>query len=158
MGVGELLLQYRQGDITADQFVEMSQLVVADSSIVGLASAVGQAVIPIPVIGALLGSLSGKLVASALKDAMGDRESELISKLNAFEERAYAKLDAEFKAFIDRLDQYFSNLERIGQVAFNVSVNASLRLSASTEFAHAVGVERHMVIHETDDLDAFMLE
>lgn len=158
MGVGELLLQYRQGDITADQFVEMSQLVVADAAIVGLASAVGQAVIPIPVIGAMLGSLAGKLVASALKDALGQRESDLISKLKAFEEKAYSALDAEFKAFIDRLDQYFGNLERIGQIAFNESVNTSLRLSASADYALAVGVEQRMVIHTTDNLDAFMLE
>ena len=158
MGVGELLMQYHQGDMTADQFVEMSQLVVADAAIVGLASAVGQAVIPIPVIGALVGSLAGKLVASALQDAMGQREAELISKLKAFEERAYAKLDAEFKAFIDRLDQYFGNLERIGQVAFNESVNTALRLTASTDYALAVGVGQRMVIHTTDDLDAFMLK
>ena len=89
---------------------------------------------------------------------MGQQEAELISKLKAFEEYAYAQLDAEFKAFIDRLDQYFCHLERIGQVAFNESVNTALRLAASTDYALAVGVEGRMIIHTAEELDAFMLK
>ncbi len=158
MGVGELLRQYHAGAIDGDQFAEMSHIVAADAAIVGLASMAGQAVIPIPILGALVGALAGPLVASAIKAGLGKSESELIARLADYEKRALRQLDAEYRALIQRLDAYFGNLERLTEVAFDHTVNTKLRLSASVEFAEAVGVADNLIIRDTNGLDKFMTE
>ena len=158
MGVGELLRQYHSGMIDGDQFVEMSHIVAADVAVVGLASIAGQALIPVPVLGALVGSLAGKFVASAIKDGLAESESGLIVLLNAYEKSALEQLDEEYRAFIQELDAYFGNLERLAEVAFDNAANTSLRLEASIQFAEIVGVPGNLILRTTEDLDTFMTE
>lgn len=156
MGVGELVRQHQAGEIDGDQFVEMSHIVAADAAIVGLASAAGQALIPVPVVGALVGSLAGKFVASSLKQTLGDQETELLAKLDAYQALAYQRLDAECQALLARLDDLFTHLKRLAEVAFDEAVNTNLRLSASIHFAELVGVDEQLIIRTTGDLDEFM--
>ncbi|MXW78444.1 MAG: hypothetical protein F4Z57_05555 [Gemmatimonadetes bacterium] len=158
MGVGDLLSQYHSGKIDGDQFVELSHIIAADAAIVGLTAAAGQVLIPIPMLGAFVGSLTGKIVASAIKDGLGAEESELIARLAAYEKSALEQLDKEFRAFIKKLDAYFGNLEHLAKIAFDNTVNTALRLEASIQFAEIVGVPDRHILRNTDDLDVFMME
>ena len=156
MGVGDLLRQYKAKNIDADQFVVLSQIVAADAAVVGLASAAGQVIIPIPVLGALVGSLAGKLVASALKEGLGNAEAQLSAKLEAYEKWALAELDDKYREELQRLDAYFGNLRELTQLAFSENVNTTLRLKASISFAEAVGVPEHKILRTPYDLDVYM--
>ena len=158
MGVGDLLRQYHSGQIDGDQFVELSHIIAADAAIVGLSSAAGQVLIPIPILGAFVGSLAGKIVAAAIKDGLGEAESELIARLEAYEKRALEQLNEEFRAFIEKLDAYFGSLERLAEVAFDNTVNTTLRMEASIQFAEVVGVPEDLILRTTKDLDTFMKE
>ena len=109
-------------------------------------------------LGAFVGSLAGKIVASAIKDGLGAEESELIARLAAYEKNALEQLDKEFCAFIKKLDAYFGNLERLAKIAFDNTVNTALRLEVSIQFAEIVGVPDRHILRNTDDLDAFMME
>jgi hypothetical protein len=158
MGIGELLKKYHQGEIDADQFVEMSHLVAADAAIVGLAAAAGQVLVPIPVVGALVGSLAGKVVASALKDGLGASEAALLARLEDYEQWATAQLDDHFRALLSSLDSYFGDLAHLAQVAFDEEVNTTLRLAASVQYAEAVGVADELILRTTSAVDVFMTE
>lgn len=158
MGVGDLLRQYHSGQIDGEQFVELSHIIAADAAIVGLSSAAGQVLIPVPILGALVGSLAGKIVAAAIKDGLGEAESELIARLEAYEKRALEKLDEEFRAFLEKLDAYFGSLERLAKVAFDNTVNTALRMEASIQFAEVVGVPEKLILRTTEDLDTLMKE
>ena len=68
---------------------------------------------------------------SALKDGLGKLESALTARLARYERYALGQLDEEFRAFMQQLDTRFGNLERLAEVAFDQSVNASLRLQAA---------------------------
>ena len=158
MGIGSLLRQYHAGEISGHEFVDMSQMVAMDAAIVGLASATGQVLIPVPVVGALVGSVAGKFVANAITETLGESEAELIAQLRAYEQSALAQLDEAYRAHIRRLDAYFGSLERLAEFAFDRSVNLDLRLTASARFAEIVGVPRELILRNTDDLDEFMTE
>ena len=158
IGVGDLLQQYHSGKIDGDQFVELSHIIAVDAAIVGLAAAAGQVLIPIPMLGVFVGSLAGKFVASAIKDGLGEAESELIARLEAYEKKALEQLDEEFRAFIKKLDAYFGSLERLAKVAFDDTVNTNLRMKASIQFAEAVGVPDRLILLDTTYLDTFIEE
>ena len=158
MGVGDLLRQYHSGKIDGDQFVDLSHIIAADAAIVGLSSMAGQFLIPIPILGTLVGSLAGKLVASAIKDGLGEAESELIARLKAYEKRALEQLDEEFRVLIQKLNVYFGSLERLAKIAFDNTVNTALRMEASIQFAETVGVPESLILRTTKDLDTFMKE
>lgn len=158
MGIGSLLGRYHAGEIDGSEFVDMSQMVALDAAIVGLASMTGQVAIPVPVLGAFVGSIAGKFVASAITGGLGESEAELIAHLHAHEQSALEHLDRACEAEIQRLDGYFGNLERLAEVAFDDTVNTRLRLEASVEFAERVGVCDDLILRTTVDLDKFMAE
>ena len=158
MGIGSLLQEYHSGAIDGEQFVDMSQIVVMDAAIVGVASMTGQVLIPIPLLGAFVGSVAGKLVATAIRDSLDESESELSEQLQAYEGAALSQLDQAYRAHVRRLDTYMGDLERLALVAFDNSVNADLRLYASVEFAEAVGVPDGLILHTTNELDRYLEE
>ena len=158
MGIGSLLRQYHAGEISGHEFVGMSQMVAMDAAIVGLASATGQVLIPVPVVGALVGSVAGKFVANVITETLGESEAELIAHLRAYEQSALAQLDKAYREHIRRLDAYFGSLERLAAFAFDSDVNLDLRLNLSIRFAERVGVPDELILRTTDDLDEFMTE
>ena len=155
MGVGGLLRDHHAGTINGDQFVEMSHIVAMDAAIAGLAAAAGQTLVPIPMLGALLGSLAGKLVASALKDGLGESASALSEKLAEYEREALEQLNEEQRALMQRLDAWFGNLERLAATAFDPESNTKL-LEASVQAAKRLGVPEESILRTTDDVDAFI--
>ncbi len=155
IGVGGLLRERHAGTIDGDQFVEMSHIVATDAAIAGLAVAAGQTLVPIPMLGALLGSLAGKLVASALKDGLGESASALSEKLAEYERHALKQLDEEQRNLMQRLDAWFGNLERLAATAFDLESNARL-LEASVQAAKIVGVPEKRILRTTGDVDAYI--
>ena len=155
MGIGVLLRDHYAGTIDGEQFVEMSHIIAMDAAAVGLVSAAGQTMIPVPLLGALLGGLAGKLVMSALKDGLRESESALISSLAEYERYAFGQIDEEFRAVMQRLDAWFGNLERLAVTAFDPEVNNEL-LRASVRMAKTVGVHDALILRTTADLDTFM--
>lgn len=158
MGIGALLKENQQGNISDDEFVDLSLIVAADAAVVGIAAVAGQALIPVPVLGAFIGSVAGKLVASAVKDSLGEAESELIERLRQFETAATKRLDDGLRAVMAELDAHFGQLDELARTAFDEGINTELRMAASIRFAEAVDVREDHIIRSHDDLDAFMRE
>lgn len=158
MGIGDLLGQYHAGKIDDAQFVDYSLMVAAEAAIVGLSAAAGQTLVPIPMLGAFVGSIAGKIVASAIRDGLGEAESELIERLNAYETEAIGKLDDALRAMMDQLDAYFGRLSDLARIAFDETVNTELRLTTSIRIAEALDVPAHQILRSNNDLDTFMEE
>lgn len=150
-GVGSLTLSLQRGEIDIEQFTDLGMIVCAEAAVVGAMTVAGQAVIPIPVLGALIGSISGKMlvtVAKSMSDKMiaeiNHKKEAFISRLNEIEQQALARIMAEFDALGD-----------LTKAAFNIQTNQQLLL-ASVELARAYGVNEALIIASEDELDSFM--
>lgn len=151
-GVGSLALSYQQGEIDLDEFTELGLIVCAESAIVGAMAIAGQALIPVPVLGAVIGSISGKFMVTVAKNldsrarqALQARMDHFTLRLNDIEQQALKRILSEFTA-----------LGELTEAAFNVENNRKL-LEASITLAQAYGVEKNKIIKNADDLDAFMM-
>ena len=158
MGIGALLQEQQQGHISEEEFADLSLIVAADAAVVGIAVVAGQTLIPVPVLGAFMGSVAGKLVVSAVKDVLGEAESELVERLRQFETLATQRLDEALRAKLVELDAHFGRLEHLARLAFDEGINTELRMAASVRFAEAVDVRSDHILRSRDDLDEFMQE
>ena len=158
IGVGRLVGHYRAEKIDGTQFVNLSLLVASDAAIVVMASMAGQTLIPMPMLGAFIGSIAGKLVASAIRKGFGDIDPELAEHVDAYETQAIARLDDTLQTELERLDSWFGSLANLARIAFDEATNSELRLAASVRFAEAVGLPNHQILRSTSDIDTFMLE
>ena len=77
MSIASLVKSLNSGEISFDQFTEMSQLVCIESA--AAASVLGQAVIPVPILGAVLGTIAGRIVIDFSKKYFAkETEGEIV--------------------------------------------------------------------------------
>jgi hypothetical protein len=157
LAVGHLVAQYRRGEIPFGELVALGQFACLEGAVVGLASAVGQAVIPIPAIGALVGAVAGRWLLSLARDLLGEEEAALRSALERDFQDVRARLDREAQRFIEGVLGRYDRLGRLADLAFDLERNVGLRLGLSVELARAYGVPEGEILHDVDDVDAFLL-
>jgi hypothetical protein len=152
MEVASLVESLNRGEITADQFVELSLFACIDSAIVATGATIGQAVIPIPVIGAI----AGRIVADSCKQLLG-QNTQLAQQVEQYYQQSLANIDQAYKVAVDNLMATYEQLGNLAEAAFDSSLNIELRLQASIELAETYGVPDSKIIRNIDDLDYFML-
>lgn len=151
-GISSLAEDYRKGDISFDEFVDLGMIICAESAIVGVSTAVGQALIPIPVLGAVIGSLAGKMVAEFTTGQNEKVAQRLRDDMEAFK----AKLDGKLKEVLETITAEFDRLNNLTVAAFDFRLNSNLR-ARSVDLAVAYGVRADKVITNEAALDKFML-
>ena len=158
IGIGNLLGQYHAGKISDAEFVDLSLMVAMESAIVGLSAAAGQTLIPIPMLGAFIGIIAGRIVASGIRDCLGESESALIERLKRYETRAIATLDDALRATMEKLDAYYGRLANLARIAFDETINTDLTLAASIQMAETLDVPKSQIVRSGAALDTFIQE
>ena len=158
IGVGTLYADYRSGNIDHDQFVESSYMIATEAAIVSVSVLAGQTLIPIPLLGAFVGSCAGKFVASVVASEFGETDAELREKLKAYEAESIRKLDNALREALDNLDAYFGQISALIETSFDKELNMQLRVEASIDMAEVLGVQEHEILRSVSELNAFMEE
>lgn len=151
-GIGSLVMQYKEGEITLDELVDLSLVISGESAAVSLAAAAGQTLIPIPIVGAMLGSLAGKICCEYFKQVDQNLVAAFESRMKSFID----SLTAQEKKVLDRIQAKFKKLTNLTEAAFDFDNNYKV-LSLSVELAEAHGVDESKIIKSTAALDDFML-
>lgn len=151
-GISSLAEDYRKGKISFDEFVDTGMIICAESAIVGVSTAVGQALIPIPLLGAVIGSLAGKMIVEFTTGQNEKVAERLRDDMNAFK----AKLDGKLKEVLSTITAEFDRLNNMTVAAFDFRLNSNLR-DRSVNLATAYGVKADKIIINEAALDKFML-
>ena len=77
-GIAEQVYLYKNGKVTENEFLENSELLTLDASISAISSILGQTIIPIPVIGAIIGNTVGLKMYDVAKNNFARKEQMLI--------------------------------------------------------------------------------
>ena len=157
-GIGTLYTDYRSGKIDQDQFIESSYMVATEAAIVSVSVLAGQTLIPIPLLGAFIGSCAGKLVASVVASGFDGAETGLREKLKAYEAESIRKLDSSLREALNNLDTYFGQLSALIDASFDQDLNIQLRVQASIDMAVSLEVQEHEILRSVSELNAFMEE
>ena len=151
-GVASLVSDYHAGKISMEALIDNGLFVCSDAAIVGLCTAAGQTLIPVPVVGAVIGSLAGKLLSSFLGSRMQAAQKRLNTELQQFREAVGTK----FQSLLEEMDARFQQLGDLTTVAFDIGLNEKL-LANSVALARAHGVPDERLLHCEGELDKFML-
>jgi len=155
--IASLANELNLGTISFDQFTELSQLACIESAAAALASALGQTVIPIPVLGAVLGTITGRIVIDFSKKYLGKETEKLQRQMDEYYNQCLAKIDQTYRAVVSIIIAEYKKIGDLTKAAFDTGKNVALRLQASIQLAEAYEVSETDIIHDIDELDAFML-
>lgn len=147
-GVGVLLVRHARGELSTEELASQALLVCADVGVAALGAAAGQALIPIPILGALIGSFAAKAAYELL--ARTDAAARLQQQTQAWR----AALDTRQQARLAALTAHYLPLQAMADYAFDPAHNQ--RLQPSVQLAQALGVPPTQILHNTDAVRAYL--
>ncbi|SDB54296.1 hypothetical protein [Butyrivibrio sp. INlla16] len=155
-GVAEQAHLYRTGELDELQFINNAELLCLDAAISALSSFVGQAVIPIPVIGAVIGNTVGSTMYKIAKDGLSQKEQQLIKEYNDEVDAFQTKMNDEYIKYVNRLrEEYGLYMEILEQL---YSVNVMEAFEGSAKIAQFYGVPTEEILDTKEKVAAYFLE
>jgi len=141
LGIADQAFRLRSGEITELEFIENSELLSLDAAVGALSSFVGQTIIPVPVLGAVIGNTVGLVMYKSTSSALSAHEARLIEEFREERWALDARLAAEQKILIEQfevaMDEYVEVLNNAFspdlEVAFAGSINLAVQLGVAAE-------------------------
>ena len=144
------------GLIGPEEFIVNSEIVCLDVTISAISSMMGQVVIPIPVLGAVIGNASGMFMYNIAKDHLSRKDQVLIQEFNDDIQRLNEMLSAEYKEYIVVLEEEYAKFSSLTELAFDENVNVAF--SGSVALTQYVGCCDEDILSNESDVDAFFLD
>lgn len=151
-GVHVLNEKYQKNEISKEEFSEDSVVLGFDTGLTTLGSIAGQTIIPIPVLGALVGALSVKIVSSIIST----NDTELQNELKRKENKIRKQLKKEELEIIEKYENKINKFQTITDFAFDFE-NNKVFFDNSIKLAKEYKVKESLIIKNLDDLDNFIL-
>ncbi|MCD5324151.1 MULTISPECIES: hypothetical protein [Pontibacillus] len=157
MGLSSLVTDLHSGEINMDEFVTEGQVLCIEAGIAATGGAIGQTLIPIPVLGAVIGTVTANFVWGFAKDKLGAKEQELKKVLNSYTHSILSSVDDAYHGIINKINTAYERYNSMIEAAFDLNANSDVLAAASVDLAVELGVGENKILRNDDDLDAFFL-
>ncbi|YCH07403.1 hypothetical protein ACTAQJ_20320 [Arthrobacter sp. alpha11c] len=155
-GIADQANRLRSGEIDQLKFIENSEIVALEAAVSALSSFAGQALIPVPVLGAVIGNTVGTLMYKAAESSLSKRETELIERYLSEQRMRDGQLTSEYQELIDKLDQGMSDYLGLLERAF--SPDMEVALIGSVELARGLDVPADEILDSNEKINAYFLD
>ncbi len=156
MGVASLAMEYRRGNISKVDFYDSACALSVDAGMAAVGATIGQTIIPIPVLGAIVGTAVAKAALEIGTMLLNDSEAKLIAHMRAQYDEVVKSLTVEAQEIIAKMDEYYAKLG--GYIDAALSVESAVRFYGSIELCRMLNVSEPCIIHNLAELDEFMLQ
>lgn len=154
MGVATMGMQLKKGKISQLEFSESIYSLSVEAGLSAIGASIGQAIIPVPILGTIIGTAVTKSALEITKYVMGNKEKALIAKMEKEYNELKQSLDGECRKTIQMIDDYFVQLGSYIDAA--LSPISAARLYGSIELSRFLNVPERLIIHNIKELDDFM--
>lgn len=154
-GMADRAYRFRSGRIDEMVFIEESEMVCLDAAVSAAAGFAGQTLIPIPVVGALVGNIVGTTAYELGKDVLRRNEQSLLSRYAEEQEALAAELADEYTECITHLNRGMARYIDVLGRAFSPDIDVAFM--GSVELATFVGVPGREILKNKNDVDDFFL-
>lgn len=154
-GIVAQAYQLQQGNISAEDFIINSEVLCLDVSVSAVASILGQTLIPLPVLGAIVGNMAGMFMYQIAKDYLSERERVLIVDYQQNFACLNKKLEDRYQELIAQLKKELTNYASVLELAFDKDVNVAF--AGSIALAGYIGVAAERVLRNKQEIDRYFL-
>lgn len=155
-GVANQANLLRRGEITEQEFLENAELIAIESAISGLSSLIGQTVIPIPILGAVIGNTVGMVLYKAVSDSVSKREADIINSYIEEQRILDEKFSAEYQELIEHLETTMAQYIDLLESAFSPDIGAAL--DGSITLAIEIGVDPELILDSAEKTGSYFLD
>ena len=145
----------QNGDIGAEEFVANSEVICLEVSVSALSSILGQIVIPVPVLGVIIGNTVGMFLYQIAKDHLSDKEQQLIQNYRQSISTLEKSLEEQYHKVLEEINAEFEKYSSAVEIAFDEDVNRAFE--GSIELALDAGVSKDELLKNKQDIDNYFL-
>lgn len=154
-GIGAQLQAYGNGEISKDDLLLNCEIVCLDATVSAISSLAGQILIPVPVLGSVIGNIVGQFVYEIGKELATGNQRILIEEYKKEISALEAKLDKEYQTLIRNINKSFERFESLEKLAFDIDVN--IAFNGSISLALEVGVTQNTILKSHQEVCDFFL-
>ena len=155
-GVAEQAHLLRKGSLDEISFIENSEIICLDAAVSALSSFAGQVLIPVPVIGAVIGNAVGTILYQISKDNLSAREQRVIDGYIQDVRNLDAELKTQYERYIDELMESMKLFMDILDKAFVPDIR--IAFAGSIELAKLMGVPAEEILDSKEKIDTYFLQ
>lgn len=155
-GIAMQVEAVRNKTVSREDFVINCETVVLDAAVSVIATTLGQTMIPVPVLGALLGNVIGEIAYGFCQNYVDENEKKRIDeywrRTNEWKQESSAELE-KLKTQMNREMKNFSSLK---DMVFDTECNESF--FASIKLAEECGVKKEKILKSDKERDRYFRE
>ncbi len=144
-GIASLMPDYMDGKMTTDEFIVEAEMICFDAALILLTGIMGQAIIPAPALGAVIGSVAGMIATAIIQKIWGDELRELLMKINQHICTLFERIKDFFAGIWEKLKAIKDLLEYLLDDDFNYSLQCRYKRSLDARYSVA---ERKKIVIE----------
>lgn len=152
-GVAAQARALEKGEVSKEDFVINCETVCLDVTVSAIASLAGQVLIPIPVLGAVIGNVAGEFVYEICKKQGSKHAQEIIGTYNSEMQALEQELAVKYMQVIMEVKKQLRRFTDLEKLAFDEDVNTAF--SGSIKLAKELGVAEDKILHDMDEINAF---
>ncbi len=152
-GISSQLKAYRSGDISKEDFIINSEVVCLDTAVSAIGGLVGEMLIPIPVLGAMVGNIAAQMLYEVCKNIADEKEQALINNYQAEIAALNQALEEKYKKFLLKISYELQKYKSIEQLAFDADINKAF--ANSITLAKTEGVSDSDILKTISDIDNY---
>lgn len=132
-GIAEQAYQLKMGNVDEQRFIENSEMLCLDASVSALSSFAGQVLIPVPVLGAVVGNNIGTMMYQIAKDNLSFREQKIFEEYVEAVRKVDVSLQEQYQKYIDEMGKdtklFMELLDRVFAPDIHVVFEGSIDLA-----------------------------
>lgn len=152
-GIAAQIKALNEGRVSGEDFVINCETVCLDVVVSAIASVAGQVLIPIPILGTVIGNVAGEFVYELCKKQGNLKSQEIIEHYNAEMIQLNQQLDIQYLQVVLQIQKELEKFKDLEKFAF--SENANIAFRGSVDLAIEVGVSEAIVLKSKEDIDNF---
>lgn len=146
-------VKYTKGEITKEDFIINSEVCCMDAGVSAVSALLGELLIPIPVVGAVIGTSVGNFMYGIVQQYCDENTKKCVQRYYDEIKELNKKLDKKYFCFVEWLEKEFNKFTTIMELAFDKNVNAAF--DNSILLAQISGVEEDKILKTKTDVDNF---
>lgn len=154
-GITAQVKALKEGKVSNEDFVINCETVCLDVTISAIASVAGEILIPIPILGAVIGNITGEFVYEICKKQGAVKAQKIIEGYNAEMAQLNQQLDIQYRQVMLEIQKAFERFKDLEKLAFDEDVNIAFR--GSVDLAIEVGVPDSKILKTKESIDNFFL-
>lgn len=154
-GIAAQVKALEQGNVSEEDFVINCETVCLDVTVSAIASLAGQVLIPIPVLGAVIGNVAGEFMYELCKKEGARKSQQIIAGYNQEMNQLNQQLNIQYLQVVLEIQKALQRFTTLEKLAFNEDVNIAFQ--GSVDLAIEAGVEEKKVLKTIEQIDNYFL-